>query len=133
MKVLDKNHYQKLEKEAQLQQHEEKLKLLDKRSHYKRQLDEQIHQNKEFKHLSLMTRNEMALNKNDLEAFFKGDVRVNSMVPGINGGNQSKSKMEQMTKKGDSTSSQHNMVNERRSVHDKSTGAMLADKQKRLL
>jgi hypothetical protein len=37
------------------------------------QLDQQIRQNRELKHLSLMTRQEMHLNKNDLESFFKGD------------------------------------------------------------
>ena len=31
-----------------------------------------------------MTKHEMALNKNDLVSYFKGDTKLNSMVPGVN-------------------------------------------------
>lgn len=80
---MEKSNFQKIEQEAKQAEKDEKLKVMDKRNHYKMLLDQQVNQNKELKHMSSMNRHEMALNKNDLHSYFKGDVKINSMIPGL--------------------------------------------------
>ena len=74
----------------------------------------------------------MALNRRDLESFFKGDVQINALVAGINRdlSANDNSKLDRMPR-GGSTS---NYVSERMSVaSNKDVATMVADKQRRLL
>ena len=70
-------------KNAREESRNEKNNVRGKRQEYRHKLDAQLSDNRNRKDSNIMNKQEMAMNKADLEAYLTGDNNYKTMIPGI--------------------------------------------------
>jgi hypothetical protein len=82
-KEKEKHDTMKLVQEGESRFKEERDKLKQKRFSYKETLDQQIQKQSEMKNMHLMSKEEMNINRADLQAYANGDYMLSAKIPGI--------------------------------------------------